>query len=347
MDTKVRLFGTAAVVAACSLLLAGCADPNNVYPGFSGISTEMGTAITEMQTVQLQGYTTGQVDEPVVGPVGMDPNRGISFTKTVSATDTALECKAFIAWAKQLGAFERRSEPGGIQYPLADHEAQAQISCVATLAGLTVSPGDLLGYAGNSFDLSGVHKGNRTPEGVTFTARFSLNLLNRKTSTDPLQYQYLVYLRTTYTQKFVGGNGIGAADTAPPKWDAANQQADPAVQSFQNVLDRIGSYRLTHPRENPYSLSSLKAALVGYDKAFPANPVSFSFSPDGSIHRIHISVGQTKSSVLPVCVSIAKYDPAFFGNPDPGIGYSLGYQDLLTKDSQFGQDQTGSCPVWK
>ena len=119
----------------------------------------------------------------------------------------------------------------------------------------------------------------------------------------------------------------------------------PYCRAYRAALDSVGLYRKMHPKADLYSASTINAALKGFKSDHPTMRVENIPNKKGEITVLHLLPKKDrKIATLPVYVSIKKFDPIYFGVPDPGSNYTLGIVDTLNETTPFGQAKTGLYP---
>lgn len=336
-----RRIATAVIALAAAATVTGCAAMD---PAFEQVKGKASNAIQELATHQLDGWEMGT---PAGGSYSIDyknPNYSFALTTKSNTRNLAEACRTFIAYGTRLGATAWYNDPDYVSRPLQKYEAQAQIACVHTLNYLPASlEGELVGTGSPMFGLRGTYAGKGTVEEAPIDMTINVSTLNRTAATEPVTYLYSASVSTTYGDNLSGGF---TPDLTGKAWNDSLASMDTGRQASTAVLDAIAAYRKNHHGTNPYSSSAVAAALTPVAKTYPKYTLQVSKSPDGTVHRIHLSF-EKDSMLLPMCISITTYDPAFTGVADPGFGYTVGYVEHLDSKSPWGVAQTGDCPTGK
>ncbi len=260
------------------------------------------------------GYTLGEIG--IQGGPAPFPKTGKTFTaRKTSSSSIAKECKAFIAYARQLGTSSLSDETPSKSSP----NEHLQITCVATLSGLSAID-DV--RVSSTFNLYGFvqHENGKSTLKVD---------LNRETITP-------VNKRSNFTYNANISAYYGEIDLDP------NTETGTPADERLTILDLIGNYRVTHPQADPYD----PAIIDGILKKFRASESKISVKniadASGQVTRLHV---RPTGGYLPFCMSVRKFNPAYFGTPDPGRYYAIGYGEKLSDDAEYGASATGDCPT--
>lgn len=259
------------------------------------------------------GYTISEIRIEGGSPF---PITGKSFiARKTTSNSLGKECKAFIEYANRLGTSSLSDEAPSKSSP----EEHLQITCVAALSGLSAID-DV--RVSNSFNLYGFAQKKNGKSTLWVT-------LNRETKTP-----------VTGTSKFTYNANIsayyGEIDIDP------NIEKDTPIDKRLTMLNLIGNYRVTHPQADPYDSAIIDAILKKFRESEPKISVKNIADVNGQITRLHIG---PNGGFLPICMSIRKFDPIFFGTPDPGRYYAIGYDENLSNYAEYGASVTGDCPT--
>lgn len=271
-------------------------------------------AIEQMHSLSpAPGYTLGEIELQGGSPF---PITGRKFTaQKTSSNSIAKECKEFIAYANQLGT----SSLSDVAPSESSPEEHLQITCVAALSGLSAIDNIRVS---NSFNLYGFTQ-NKNGKSTLWVD------LNRETKTP-----------VTGESKFAYNANVsafyGEIDIDP------NTEKDTPADKRLTILNLIGSYRVTHLQADPYDPAIIDSILKEFRESEPELSVKNIADANGQITHLHI--GPT-AGFLPICMSIRKFDPVYFGTPDPGKYYAISYGEKLSNDAQYGAAATGDCPT--
>ena len=274
-------------------------------------------AIEQMHSLTpALGYALGDIG--IQGGPAPFPKTGKTFTARKTSTNSiAKECKAFIAYANQLGTSSLSDESPSKSSP----EEHLQITCVATLSGLAaiddirVSPFlNLYGFVRN--------------ENGKSTLKVDLNRETKIPVTEGSKFTYNATVSAYY----------GEIDLDP------NTEKDTPADKRLTILDLIGNYRVTHPQADPYDPAIIDGILKRFRDSEPKISVKNIADASGRVTRLHVAT-RDLPGYLPFCMSIRKFDPVYFGTPDPGKYYAIGYGEKLSDDAEYGASATGDCPT--
>lgn len=271
-------------------------------------------AIEQMHALSpAPGYTISEIRVEGGFPF---PITGKSFTaRKTTSNSLAKECKAFIEYANRLGTSSLSDEAPSKSSP----EEHLQITCVAALSGLSAID-DV--RVSNSFNLYGFvqHENGKS------TLWAGLNRETKTPVTGGSKFTYNANISAYY----------GEIDLDP------NIETGTPADKRLTILDLIGNYRVTHPQADPYDSAIIDGILKRFRDSEPKISVKNFADGSGQVTRLH--VGPT-GGFLPICMSIRKFDPVFFGAPDPGKYYAIGYGEKLSDDAEYGASATGDCPT--
>jgi hypothetical protein len=322
-----KLFVLAALLASFTIALAGCAQ---LDPKYLAQKAKADAAISKLQKFTLAGYKAVGTSSGSCSIDYCNPNASFSLSKT-SGTGAAAECKAFIKFGHRLRVTGLAVDIDSKAVSLAKSPAQAQIACVAAMS-LDPEPGINV-VASTGFSLVGALPANST--GTVYQMTLSRSLSKPETrnahfdmTAPPL---YVVQVSTAVQSKPL---------LDPQSW--ADASAHLRSHASREALDLIGAYRFHNPTANPYNQSSLDAALKTWTSTNTGTKLEYVRNSSGQITRLRIAPKQT-SSTLPLCVSIVKFDPAFFGVADPHTGYSVGIVKTIDDSTPFGLATTHEC----
>ncbi len=271
-------------------------------------------AIEQMHSLSpAPGYTLGEIELQGGSPF---PITGKTFTaRKTSSNSIAKECKAFIAYANQLGTSSLSDEAPSKSSP----EKHLQITCVASLSGLSAIDNIRVS---NSFSLYGFTQDKNGKSTLWVD-------LNRETKTPVTESSKFTYNATISAY-------YGEIDLDP------NTEKDTPVDERLTILNLIGSYRVTHLQVDPYDPAIIDGILKKFRESEPKISVKNIADASGQVTRLHVT---PSGGMLPFCMSIRKFDPVHFGTPDPGKYYAIGYGEKFSDRADYGASATGDCPT--
>jgi hypothetical protein len=316
----VAVTGAVLVVSGCSPLPSFTNDANSAIQAAS-------------HTPLPSGYKISSISGGENSFDFQNPEYTMHLVKKNVGSAPADECAVIIDYARSLGAthwFDDGSFPPLAMFPIDSHPAQAQIGCV-----------NVVGYL---WDDSGVVN----PDGATPVFKMwgeNTDLLLGKTV--PLIFEFNIgdgQIQASVSSMISAkhdSEGLWDAFRSWT-WDEALAALDPDQRFFLTALDAIGQFRATRTKASKESVSLLQAA---FDKAnLDATLGSIEVMKDKKTGRVFAHLTPAGGSLLDKCVSLAAFDPEYFGVADPGFGYGTGYSDGWQFKDEFGTGPAGTCP---
>lgn len=327
---RTRRILAAALAGASSLALAGCFTS----PYFAATSESSSTAIAAIKEIPLpDGYA---ITDEFGGEASIDyqnPDHGFNASAKQAGQSSANVCATVIAYGRSLGATYWMMDPNYIPFPFEGHEAQAQIACVLNKDVAWAADGGVDPNASTApFQLWGTNPDLIPGTDVGVFVEF---LIGATSQSDEVSLNLMVSTAMDL-------------ENADPRmveqsWDDAFAKLEPDQHDYYAALSAIGGYRAAHPKDDPMSEEGLTAALDEFEKSGPKAHATLVPAKDGGFY---LQLEPAKEGyLLPVCVSLAPFDPHHFGVDDPGYGYTIGYtwNDTVPRPV-FGSSITEKCP---
>ncbi len=301
--------GFVASLAASSAVLVGCS-------GAADATKEIVDAIAAKPPV---GYTISVLEK--VWPYS--PEYWTSLSKPADLT-VAEECAAVIEYGQAIGATHWRNDVFDVTIPIEGYEAQSQIACVNTLGGAWDDDGGLEQSAATGF--FGLWSEETTLGGnsgvyVYLQVNVGDGMMNME-----------VYPSVSNTDNRFG----------PWTWDEALSKLDSGGGLTFTALDPLGEYLGAHPEADPDSLKSVMEAYADVVDNPAMGTIEIVSYSDTS--EVFLRVTPFSQSRLPLCVSVAPFDPDYFGVADPGFGYGVGIDEGFRPKHAFASAVTVDCP---
>ena len=303
-----------ASLALCSVVLVGC---NPAADATKRI-------VDEIATAPPAGYViTGQ------GQNYSSPEYWISLSKPASLT-VAEECAAILDYGKTIGATHWFNDfVDQVTFPIDGHEAQSQIACVNTLGGAWDNEGILEASAATG--MFGLWSANTTLGDTSgIGLYFQVNVGDGDLNVE-------IYPSLSDSEDW-GDDRVGEWS-----WDEAFTKLGPGNYLVLTALDPLASFLAAHPRAEPDSIKTVKAAYAESDIDPDSGTIEVVQDPSSRDVFLRVAFGP-ESYLLPLCVSVAPFDPEYFGVADPGFGYGFGYDDGLRPKHEFGSAVGVDCP---
>jgi hypothetical protein len=303
-----------ASLALSSVVLVGC----------NAAADATKRIVDEIAATPPMGYViTGQ------GQAYSSPEHWISLAKPADLT-VAEECAAILDYGKTIGATHWFNDfVNQVTFPIEGYEAQSQIACVNTLGGAWDNEGNLEASAATG--MFGLWSANTTLGGTPgIELYFQVNVGDGDLNVE-------IYPSLSDSEDWVGDR-VGEWS-----WDEAFTKLGSGNYLVLTALDPLGSFRAAHPQAEPDSLETVKAAYAESEFNDASGTIEVVEDPSSREVFLRVEFGP-ESYLLPLCVSVAPFDPDYFGVADPGFGYGFGYDDGLRPKHQFGSAVGEDCP---
>jgi hypothetical protein len=242
----------------------------------------------------------------------------------------AQECIDLLKFGTSIGTTHWYTDTyGNVTIPISGYEAQAQIACVNRFGGMWDDSGAPTDGGSAYFNLWGVVPNIGGHQDVQI-------FLNALAS----EGRIIIEIYPSFTFNKWG-------DFRENDWGEALAALDSGSLLLLTALDPLGNYLASHPRATPDSWTTVTMAYD--DVAIDPKLGTVEVVRDSSTGEVLLQVVPRNSSLLPLCVSVAPYDPEYFGVEDPGFGYGTGndysFDEVLRPRQIFGYSVSEDCPT--
>jgi len=276
------------------------------------------------------GYTFAGIDGGQFSIDFQNSEYTAHFVKKTVDLSPAKECAAAINFGQSLGATHWSNDvdfPPKSLFPIDGHEAHAQIGCVNKIGWAWDDTGALNpGRATSVYTMWGKSTSLLPGTAVPIIIEFNVG---------EGRIHFTVWTWMTYNVK-------KSPEIDEWTWDEAVARLDAGRLFFFTALDALGQYRVAHPKASSESLSEIKS-IFDTAKLDPTGG-KIDVVRDGKTGEIYAHLIPHYGNWLDLCVSLAPFNPDYFGVADPGFGYGVGYGHGWRPKNEFASGVHGSCP---
>lgn len=309
-------------------LLSGVVTPALVLTGCSSTAGSSMAVLAAIQQNPPAGYTMSVSQNS--GP-DMVPDPTLHLARPLGPS-VAEECIDLLKFGESIGTTHWFTDSNlNVTIPVSGYEAQAQIACVNILGSMWDDSGEPRTDGGSaSINLWGV-----VPNiGGQHNVQIYLNALASEGR---------IFIEIFPAFDAVGKNRASIREN---DWEQALAALDSGSLLLLTALDPLGKYLASHPRAAP---DSWKTVTMAYDDADIDEQLgTVEVVRDSSTGEVFLHVVPRDGYHLALCVSVAPYDPEYFGVEDPGFGYGTGdefsFDEVLRPRQIFGNSVTEDCP---